>query len=185
MIRTLLLLLLLSGCATPPSGSAVRPVQSEAAPFAMNGRILVKYDGSRDSAGLRWVHKTQSDEVLLLNPLGQTAVRVYRDEKQAVLDDGERHFQEADVEALMTHVLGWSLQLDELHHWALGKVADGPALIERDDLGRLRVLRQDGWEVRYLAYAEEKSDSLPRRMQLTRDNLQVTLLMDEWEWSVE
>lgn len=182
MIRALLLLLLLGGCATQPLQPATPPAQPETAPFALNGRISVRYDGSRDSAGLRWVHGARSDEVLLLNPLGQTAVRVFRDETQAMLDDGERHFQEADVEALMTRVLGWSLQLNELHHWALGQAADGPALIERDALGRLKVLRQDGWEVRYLAYAEEKPDSLPRRMQMTRENLQVTLLMDEWQW---
>lgn len=184
MIRALLLLLLLGGCATPPL-PVLPPAQPETAPFALNGRISVRHDGARDSAGLRWVHDASSDEVLLLNPLGQTAVRVYRDQQQATLDDGERHFQEADVEALMTRVLGWSLQLDELHHWALGRAADGPALIERDALGRLKVLRQDGWEVRYLEYAEEKPDSLPKRMQLTRENLQVTLLMDEWQWGAE
>lgn len=185
MIRALLLLLLLAGCATVPDTPVVQPAQPEAASFAMNGRISVRYDGSRDSAGLRWVHGAHSDEVLLLNPLGQTAVRVFRDGTQATLDDGDRHFQEADVEALMQRVLGWSLQLDELHHWALGQAAAGPALIERDQLGRLKVLRQDGWEVRYLAYAGEKPASLPRRMQLMRANLQVILLMDEWEWGAQ
>jgi len=184
MMRLLpiLMLLWLSGCAVQPVAPVVQPVQPESATFAMNGRISVKHNGTRDSAGVRWTHQAHSDELLLLNPIGQTAVRVYRDEGRATLDDGDRHYQDTDVESLMTQALGWSLQLDALHHWVLGHAADSAALVERDELGRLQVLRQDGWEVRYLAYAEENAESLPKRLQLTRDKLQVLLLIDEWEW---
>ena len=177
--------LVLGGCALQPVATTPQPAHTESASFAMNGRISVRHDGSRDSAGLRWVHQAETDEMLLLNPLGQTAVRIYRDDRQATLDDGDRHYQDADVESLMTQVLGWSLQLDELHRWVLGKAADSAALVERDALGRLTLLRQDGWEVRYLAYADDKADSLPKRLQLVREKLQVMLLIDEWEWSTK
>ncbi|MDO9053786.1 MAG: lipoprotein insertase outer membrane protein LolB [Gallionella sp.] len=182
MIRGLLvLLLLLSGCASQPA--AIRPAQSESVSFAMNGRISIKHNGTRDSAGLRWVHQAQSDEILLLTPLGQTAARIYRDAGQATLDEGGRHYSDIDVESLMMQVLGWRLQLDGLHHWILGMAADNGALLERDGLGRLTVLHQDGWEVRYLKYADDKADSLPTRLQLSRENLQIVLLIDEWEWN--
>lgn len=181
MIRLLLIVLLLSGCASQPV--AIRPVQSESAPFAMNGRISIKHNGTRDTAGLRWVHRVQSDEILLLTPLGQTAARIYRDARQATLDEGDKHYSDADVESLMMQVLGWRLQLDGLHHWILGMAAEDGALLERDALGRLTVLHQDGWEVRYLKYADDKADSLPKRLQLSRENLQVVLLIDEWEWN--
>lgn len=165
----------------PPSPP--RPVQLDAAPFAMNGRISVKHNGSRDSAGLRWTHQAQTDEILLLTPLGQTAARIYRDAKEATLDEGDKHYSDTDVESLMMQVLGWRLQLDGLHHWVLGLTAAGDALVERDESGRMTVLHQDGWEVRYLKYADDKADSLPARMQLSRENLQLTLLIDEWEWN--
>lgn len=181
MIRWLLIFGLLSGCAQ--LAPAPRPVQSETVPFAMNGRISVKHNGSRDSAGLRWTHQAQSDEILLLTPLGQTAARIYRDNKEAILDEGDKHYSDTDVESLMMQVLGWRLQLDGLHHWVLGMTDGSDALIERDELGRMTVLRQDGWEVRYQAYADNKADSLPARMQLSRENLQLTLLIDEWEWN--
>ncbi|MDD4928838.1 MAG: lipoprotein insertase outer membrane protein LolB [Gallionella sp.] len=183
MIRYWLILLLLSGCASQPV--SLRPVQLDAAPFAMNGRISVRHDGARDSAGLRWVHQAHTDEILLLTPLGQTAARIYRDAEQAVLDEGERHYQDKDVESLMMQVLGWRLQLDALHHWVLGGAAGEGALTERDDKGRITVLRQDGWEVRYVKYADESADSLPVRLQLSRENLQLILLIDEWEWKPE
>jgi len=38
-------------------------------------------------------------------------------------DDGEKHYQAADVESLMQQVLHWHLPLSDLHHWVLG-IAD-------------------------------------------------------------
>lgn len=180
----LLWLALLGGCSLLPTAvvPAARPAQPEAAAFSLNGRIAVRYNGSRHSAGLRWAHNTQSDEVLLLAPLGQTAARVYRDAAGATLEDGERRYQAADAESLMQQVLGWHLPLDGLHHWVLALPAAGSqAQIERDAGGRIAVLHQDGWEVHYLRYAGEGADSLPSRLQLSRDNLQVQILIDEWE----
>ncbi len=177
------MLFMLAGCAHQPVAPVARPAQVESAAFAMNGRISIQHQGKRDTAGLRWVHLAQTDEILLLNPLGQTAARIYRDGNQATLDNGDKHYADRDVESLMMQVLGWRLQLDGLHHWVLGMPAEGDSLAERDELGRLTVLRQEGWEVRYLRYAETDARSLPQRMALSRQDLQLQLLIDEWEWN--
>ena len=180
------LVMLLGGCALlqPAPQPAPRPAQSELAPFALNGRIAVKYNGSRDSAGLRWTHTAQSDEILLLTPLGQTAARVYRDAQHATLDDGDKHYRADDAETLMRQVLGWYLPVRGLHHWVLGLAEPGNAAqIERDAQGRVAVLRQDGWEVHYQRYQDGQINSLPTRLQLNREGLQVQLLIDEWDWN--
>lgn len=187
-MRWLIVLLVgvLNGCAllSPAPAPAARPAQPETAAFALNGRISINHRGERHSAGLRWTHLAQSDEILLLAPLGQTAARVYRDARQATLDDGGKHYQADDVETLMQQVLHWHLPLGGLHHWVLGMADAGrPAKIERAANGRISVLFQDGWEVRYLRYADTKTDSLPARLQLSHEDLQVQLLIDEWEWN--
>jgi outer membrane lipoprotein LolB len=177
---------LLGGCAAlPPAPSpAARPAQSELASFALNGRIAVKYNGSNHSAGLRWTHTVQSDEILLLAPLGQTAARIYSDSRHTTLDDGDKHYENESAEALMQEVLGWYLPLSGLHHWVLGLPGeDSQAQIERDGNGQIAVLRQDGWEVRYLRYDGAGPDSMPKRMQLRNEDLQLQLLIDEWEWN--
>ena len=82
----------------------------------------------------------------------------------------------------MQQALGWYLPLGGLHHWVLGlAAAESPAQIERDDNGRITVMHQDGWEIRYLRYSSAKLDSLPARLQLSHENLQMQLLIDEWE----
>ena len=182
--RGVLLACVLSGCALLPSAPApaMRPAQPESASFALNGRISVSHQGARNSAGLRWMHTAQSDEILLLAPLGQTAARVYRDAQNATLDEGDKHYQAGNAETLMQQALGWYLPLGGLHHWVLGLAETGsPAQIERNDNGQIDVLRQDGWEIRYLRHGDIQPDSLPTRMQLSRDGLQMQLLIDEWE----
>lgn len=179
----ILLACVLSGCASSPTATVARPAQLELAAFVLNGRISISHQGERHSAGLHWNHKVQSDELLLLAPLGQTAARIYRDAESALLDDGDKKYVATNVELLMQQVLGWHLPLNGLHHWALGMAdTESPARIERDVNGRIIVLYQDGWEVRYLRFADDKPDSLPARLQLSHDNLQLQLLIDDWEW---
>ncbi len=185
-LHLIFIAMLLGGCALlhPAPQPVVRPTQSELVPFALNGRISINHQGNRHSSGLRWTHQAQTDEILLLAPLGQTAARVYSDAKHTTLDEGDKHYQNESPELLMQEVLGWYLPLKGLHHWLLGLAETGsPAQIERDGNGQIVVLRQDGWEVRYLSYAGTKPDSLPKRMQLKHEDLQVQLLIDEWEWN--
>ncbi|MBI3479137.1 MAG: outer membrane lipoprotein LolB [Nitrosomonadales bacterium] len=187
MMRLLLVLglAMLSGCASlqPAQAPTVRPSHPETAPFEMSGRVSINHQGERHTAGLHWTHRAQSDEILLLTPLGQTVARIYRDDSHATLDDGKQRYQDADVESLMQQVLGWHLPLAGLHQWVLGlPVADVPAQTERGGDGRVSLLYQDGWEVRYLRFADSQPDSLPSRLQLNRENLQMQLLIDEWAW---
>ena len=173
--------LLLTGCAASPV--AIRPAQLEGAPFMLNGRIAIKHQGKHQSAGIRWIHQAQSDEIHLLTPLGSTAARIYQDAQHATLDQGEQHEQSDNLENLMTKVLGWHLPLAGLHHWILGLAeTNTPAKIERNAFGQLSTLQQDGWTVRYTRYPNQQPATLPDRMQLNHDDLQVQLLIDEWDW---
>ena len=181
-------LALLGGCATlPPHPVPVaRPEYPATASFTMNGRISVDHHGERHSAGLHWTHGRQSDEILLLTPLGQTAARVFRDDSHATLDEGNKHYQDSDAESLMEQVLGWHLPLNDLRLWLLGLPdSDESARIERDDIGRISVLHQSGWDIRYLRYADDSPQSLPARLRLNHEDMQVQLLIDEWEWNPE
>jgi len=174
---TLGVALLVGGCASLPKPPPERP---EFAAFALNGRVSISYRDERHSAGLHWTHRAQSDEILLLTPLGQTAARLYRDDRSATLEANGKYHQATNIESLMRQSLGWYLPMNGLHHWVLGMHdPEIPARIERDEDGRIAVLHQGGWEIHYLRY----EDAMPSRMQLDREDMQVKLLIDEWDWS--
>lgn len=178
----LLVVALLSGCAGQPVLTAVqRPAQPDA-PFAFNGRVAVKHDGARSSAGLRWAHSLADDEILLLSPLGSTVARIHRDERGVTLDEAGKHYVAQDVEELTHRVLGWELPLEGLRYWVTALPADGSeALVERAANGQIAVLRQDGWDIHYSRYAGDEADSLPLRFKLQREQLEIMVLIDEWE----
>lgn len=176
-----ILLLLLSACSTVAPHAVAPLAMRDAAPFDLNGRIAVNKGGQRHAGGLRWQHRPQQDELLLMGPLGITVARITSDSAMATLEQNGKRYEAQDVEALMRDVLGWGLPLPVLHHWLLGMADAGlPADSERDAQGRLTQLRQAGWQVDYQRYVDEQADSLPSRISLVRDDLQVKLLIDEW-----
>lgn len=183
-MRLVAMALLLAGCAVAPPRPQpmVRPVHVEQAAFALNGRIAVKHDGERSSSSMRWTHQPAEDEILLFAPLGQTVARIRRDAQGVVLDTADKHYNSQDTEELTQRALGWHLPLDGLQYWVLALPAPGSkAGIERDANGQVSRMRQDGWEIRYTRYAAPAPDSLPLRMNLQREEMELQLLIDEWE----
>ena len=177
---SLLLLMLLTGCATTPV-ALQRPAQADA-PFAFNGRIAFKQGEKRDTAGVRWVHSSAEDEILLLAPLGQTMARIHRDAQEATLDASSKHYTAQDMESLMQQALGWQLPLSGLRYWVTGVPAPGSESgVEREANGQMSVLNQQGWSISYSRYAAETPDALPLRLNLKREDMEVVLLIDEWE----
>ena len=69
-----------------------------------------------------------------------------------------------------------------MRYWVLALPAAGSeAVIERGENGQIKVLRQDGWEINYTRYTTDGADSLPLRLTLQRDGMEMLLLIDEWE----
>jgi outer membrane lipoprotein LolB len=174
--------LLLSACASAPVSLQQRPAQAETLPFAFNGRVAIKHNGERSSAGLRWTHRGVEDEILLLAPLGQTVARIFADSEGVLLEASGKKYFEQDAESLTERVLGWHLPLSGLRYWLMALPASGSeAVIERSENGQIKMIRQDGWEINYTKYATDGVDSLPLRLALQRDGMEMKLFIDEWE----
>lgn len=185
-MRWLLLLLpwVLVGCASAPPASqpVARPAQAEKAVFALTGRLAIRHDGKRSSAGVRWSHRSGGDEILLFTPLGQTMARIDRNTQGVVLDTPDKHYAAQDTGELTQRVLGWRLPLDGLRYWVLALPApESDAGAEHDANGQVSMMRQDGWTIHYTRYAAQMPDSLPLRMSLQREEVEIQLLIDEWE----
>lgn len=172
--------LLLSACATTPTVMH-RSVAIDA-PFVINGRIAIIQPERRDSAGLRWTHDAGSDEVLLLAPLGQVVARITSGAQGVTLEaEGKTHVAQ-DAETLTQDMLGWQLPLSGLRYWVAALPAPGGEFLrEQDEVGRISVLYQQGWTIRYTRYAGEGRDALPLRLSLQRAGMEVRVLIDEWE----
>lgn len=180
---------LLVGCATAPEvplqAQIVQPSVESAArirTFQLSGRVGVKYDEKGFFGNVRWQHDAQSDEILILSPLGQGVAQISQNGAGVTLITSNQQIYHAqDAEMLTEEVLGWRLPLNGLRDWVLGRKTAGDATITLDQSGRLYRLIQDGWQIDYLNYQESNGASLPQKLTMQRGNLEMKLIIDNWD----
>lgn len=177
-----LILVLLTGCAAQKIVPAQYSIAQTDPPFILNGRVVIKHRGERSSAGVHWLHRAAEDDILLLAPLGQTAARLHQDKQGVTLETSGQIHHAADAESLTQQVLGWTLPLSGLRYWVMAVPATGSeATIVRAENGQLSQLQQMGWDIHYTRYLNEERQSLPLRIKLAREQLEILLLIDSWE----
>ena len=115
----LALILMLSACATSNPPVLLRQAQTEISSFAFSGRVAIRHNGERTSAGVRWTHHGPEDEILLLTPLGQTVARIFSNSNGVLLEESGKKYFEKNAEALTEQVLGWHLPLTGMRYWVL------------------------------------------------------------------
>ncbi len=173
-----LLVLLTAGCATP---SVLPPLenpqrawqvrQAQLLPLTtwnLVGRVALRSANDGGQASLRWEHTPVGQTIDLSGPLGRGLVRLQQDERGVRLLDGAQQVTTAEnAEALLFNATGWHIPLEGLHYWIRGVPVPGvPQHLELDDQGRLAVLWQSGWEVRFLSYTRFGDHDLPNRLTL-------------------
>jgi outer membrane lipoprotein LolB len=85
-------------------------------------------------------------------------------------------------ETLLEEQLGWKLPVSHLVWWVRGLPApDSKSRLTLDGDSRLASLEQDGWQVEYLSYVEQNGYWLPERVKLHGQDLDVTLVIKDWQ----
>lgn len=175
----LLVGVLLSGCAVVPElAGELAPAQG----FALTARIGVRAGTEGFSGGVRWVHEPRQDRIEISSLLGQMVAQIEFNAQGAALQLPERKVQSETLSELMQREMGWVLPLEGLADWVRALPRRGvPFEAERDDAGRLLILRQDGWVIEYQRYFESViMTERPSRLVLRRGDLELRLVIDSW-----
>ncbi len=170
--------LLCAACAMLTPGANVPAAE----PFDILGRVLASNDGRAFSANFRWRHTAVDNEIWLMSPIGQTLAYIAADANGATLTAADqREYRALSVEGLTRQALGWPLPLAQLQHWIRGATVPGSAtaVVDRDARGRLLLLEQEGWSIRYV-YPETGGGILPRQLELTQGGQRIRMVIDEW-----
>ena len=188
----------LAGCATqspvdrPAAAVATFNPRPVAASFSVSGRIAARAnsdtgaDGGAKkgfSGGFSWSHTLKEDVVELLTPLGQIAARVTMTAAGATIElaDGQRTTT-TEPESFIARTLGISLPIAALPYWMQGAPVPGvQRRAEADDAGRLSLIWQNGWQIRYAEYSSPGFDAHPTRIDLTQGDVEVRMLIAEWK----
>ena len=163
---------LVAACATAPREMA------REGEFSLVGRVAVRYGAEAASGRFTWRHTDAEDDLLIASPLGQGIAEITRrDGTYTLVTSDARRFTAADPERLTEEALGWSLPLGGLSDWLQGRAQSGVAAEARYNGSRLAELRQQGWIIEYLDY--DDPGGLPRRLRLTRGDLDIRLVIEE------
>lgn len=198
LLRNLLvpcLMLLLAGCAglgpresvegsgNPQDWAMHKERVSEIDGWQISGKIGIRAPQESGSGTLFWLQRQEYFDIRLSGPLGRGATRLTgRPDAVALEVAGQGRFEADSPEALVQSQLGWQLPVSNLLWWVRGLPApDSRSRLSLDGQSRLAMLQQDGWDVEYLGYNEENGFALPARIKLSGRDLQITLVIKDWQ----
>jgi outer membrane lipoprotein LolB len=132
----------------------------------MKGRMAVRTEERGGSASVIWSRDGERHGIDLYGPFGGGRVHIEEDPRGATLRDSKgRVFEARNAAELLYRRVGWAIPFDELRYWLRGLPAPGEReRFDLDEHGRLALLHQDGWEVRYLDYDVHDGFELPRKV---------------------
>ena len=190
MIRPALALAaaLLGGCAVLPASTpttAPPAVTRVAAPaFELAGRLSASDGTNAASGSLEWVHGHAADQWTVYTPLGQIAARLDStpDGAELLTANGERRHT-ANAEALLPELLGIEIPVARLGGWVQGAPAADAEIRTVDGIGRPALVIDQGWRIDYLEYHGDGADALPRRLEVSRGDARLRLVIDQWTFA--
>ncbi|PAU54019.1 lipoprotein insertase outer membrane protein LolB [Pseudomonas indica] len=195
------LIALLSGCAgltsreslqgqgNPALWKAHKEQIAQLDAWQISGKVGIR--APRDASGkstsgsgtLFWLQRQDYYDIRLSGPLGRGAARLTGRPGEIVLEVANQgRYQAESPEALLEEQLGWKLPVSHLLWWVRGLPAPkSRSQLTLDSESHLQRLEQDGWEVDYLRYAEQNGYTLPERLKLRGHDLEITLVVKDWQ----
>jgi outer membrane lipoprotein LolB len=155
--------------------------------WSAEGKLALRTPEQSESASLNWHQTGVITRLQLSGPLGAAATTLYSNGQTLEIRQGEElsTWDLTDTNALEQKT-GWDLPLLALPHWIKGAPApdiDIQQMQMGPDLALIETLRQDNWEIRYEAYAQFDTFTLPTRLHLRRGDTTLRLIIRDWQIS--
>jgi outer membrane lipoprotein LolB len=151
--------------------------------WQINGKVGIRAPQDSGSGTLFWLQRQDYFDIRLSGPLGRGAARLTGrpgDIQLEVANQGR--YQAESAEQLLREQLGLNLPVSHLFWWIRGLPSpDSKSRLNLDSQSHLAQLYQDGWHVEFLSYAEQNGFWLPERIKLSGFDLQVTLVIKDWQ----
>ncbi|AMB84312.1 lipoprotein localization factor LolB [Pseudomonas agarici] len=151
--------------------------------WQINGKVGIRAPKDSGSGTLYWLQRQNYYDIRLSGPLGRGAARLTGRPGQVSLEVANQgRYEAATPEALLEQQMGWSLPVSHLVWWIRGLPApDDKSRLSLDNNSRLATLDQDDWQIEYLSYTEQNGYWLPERLKLHGRDLDVTLVIKDWQ----
>ena len=144
------------------------------------GRLSVRSAYESSLTKLEWRHEPLLDDLTLSTSIGGVVAKLGYSVDGIFLVTSEAQIRRVSEQELQS-LLGYSPPLAHLKYWVRG-LADpniSVTMNERQEMGVL-AFQQDGWSVRLERFNKVGEMLLPNKISLSRKNLKIKLVVDEW-----
>lgn len=171
------------GHGSPALWSAHKQHLTQLDGWQINGKVGIRAPKDSGSATLFWLQRQDYYDIRLSGPLGRGAARLTGRPGNVTLEVANQgRYEASSPEELLGEQLGWSLPVSHLVWWVRGLPAPGSkSRVALNADSRLGQLEQDGWKIEYLSYVEQNGFWLPERVKLHGKDLDVTLVVKDWQ----
>lgn len=198
--------LLSAGCATTATTRTALPLSADVQAerqrqraewlslyeaWSFTGRAAISRGDKGGSGRIEWEQRGRNRYSIALSaPVTRQSWRLTGDLHSEAgriegLDGGPR--DGASAEELLRQATGWQVPLQQLGSWVRGApAAEYPVeSVEYDGQGRLALLHQAGWTVRYTAWRPGPvgQPDLPARIEAESGDARVKLQIDDWTFA--
>lgn len=151
--------------------------------WQISGKIAVQTSKDSGSATVNWLQNQKSFQLTLMGPLGTNSLKLSGSDHQVTLETANgKTFSAATPEQLLAKQWGFNVPVSYLHYWIRGlPVPNVPADSQFDTYGRLSTLKQEDWQVLFLAYTRVASIDLPAKIAITSAALKVKIIVYQWK----
>lgn len=150
--------------------------------WSIQGKIGIHSPNKSGSGTLYWLQNQQSYDIRLAGPLGRGATHLSGQPGSVHLESGQGTYLASSPEELVDQQTGWQLPVSNLLYWIRGLPAPGShARLWLNPDSQLALLQQDGWQVHYQSYGNFSGRRLPERLKLESPDLEVVLVIKQWQ----
>ena len=187
-----LLIMLLSGCATPKYQAinldefeSAKPSLFELDNWQINAKLGVRTATDAQSIRILWQQQGEEYQLRLNGPLGFGSVLITGDSDQAEIQKGGQLIS-ASPQQLTMQLTGIPLPISALSWWVKGLVSPNHSAatdIKRAQTGQLENFQQSGWQISILSYSQTGPYSTPKKIAGRQGELSFKLVISDWEFS--
>lgn len=155
--------------------------------WALDGRLAISDGQEGGSGNLSWLKAERMTRMSFRGALGKGAWQLRTEAAGARLElaNGDVHYAPSVAELVLNEV-GWKVPVEALTWWIKGLAQpDEWETRVLDENGRLKKLRQFGWDVDFASYGESDDYWLPTRLSARHGEYSVKIAVREWRLGEE
>ena len=187
------IILLISACSSIPdvdSDLQLRQWQNHQAlvnkieSWNIKSRAAIQSENNSATFLLHWDQFNTGYELRFIAGLGQGAYLLQGTENGVVMRTPKNKVFTSDTpESLIREKLGWDVHIAGLKYWVRGvpepNVKYSQLLLDKK--GRLKDMKQSGFFISILRYTDKENISLPEKLFIRSNNIQLRLVIQNWE----